>query len=207
MPSAWHFSDASNTTCMQHFLSSGIAAAQLSEGGFSVRRKVVDTSHDERATHYGLQGRATNVVPVTSEALPKKYPNIQDGMVARIFLGGASRANEPKILNKVAKVAKAYDSVKGHIPELLWYHTFTNPTSTIRESLGVPKPTTRSRVFYIIIFNKLYPITKLHGKELFDVWYQCILCHVTLEGRGLPSRCQSSKHDVVQDRREAKKVS
>jgi hypothetical protein len=112
------------------------------------------------------------VVPVTSEALPKKYPNIQDGMVAKIFWGEASRTTEPKILNKVAKV---YDSVKGHIPEL-WNQTFTNPTSTIRESLGVPEPTTRSRVVYIIIFNKLYPITKLHGKELFDAWYQCILC-------------------------------
>jgi hypothetical protein len=113
------------------------------------------------------------VVPVTSEALSKKHPNVQDGTVAKIFWGEASRTTEPKILNKVAKVAKVYDPVKGHTPELLWHHTFTNP---IRESLGVPEPTTRSRVVYIIIFNKLYPITKLHGKELFDVWYQCILC-------------------------------
>ncbi|KAG2069347.1 hypothetical protein BDR04DRAFT_689045 [Suillus decipiens] len=28
---------------------------------------LLHTSHDERITHYGLQGRATNVVPVTSE--------------------------------------------------------------------------------------------------------------------------------------------
>jgi hypothetical protein len=137
---------------------------------------LLDTGHKERVTHYGLQGRATNVVPVTSEALSKKYPNVQDGMVAKIFWGEASRTTEPKILNKVAKIAKVYDSVKGHIPKLLWHHTFTSPTSTIQESLGVPEPTTRSRSFYLIVFHKLYPITKLHGKELFDVWSQCILC-------------------------------
>jgi hypothetical protein len=52
------------------------------------------------------------------------------------------------------------------------------------------------------------------------VWYQCILCtcfrrftrlfvdkacrpHYSVEGRGPPSRCQSSKPDVVRDRRGA----
>ncbi|KAG1745554.1 hypothetical protein EDD22DRAFT_918743 [Suillus occidentalis] len=134
---------ASNTAPV--VLSSGITAAQLSKGGFSVKRKVVDTSHDERATHYGLQGWANNVVPVTSEALSMKYPNVQDGMVAKIFGGEASRTTEPKILNKAVKIAKVYDSVKGHIPELLWHHTFTNSTSTIRESLSL-----RSDVLYLL---------------------------------------------------------
>ncbi|KAG2072822.1 hypothetical protein BDR04DRAFT_1230270 [Suillus decipiens] len=43
---------------------------------------LLHTSHDERATHYRLQGRAANVVPVASEALAKKYGSFQDGMVA-----------------------------------------------------------------------------------------------------------------------------
>ncbi|KAG2032563.1 hypothetical protein BDR03DRAFT_1094849 [Suillus americanus] len=149
---------------------------------------LLHTSHDERVTHYGLQGRATNVIPVTSEALAKKYPHIQDGMVAKIFWGEAGRTSEPKILDKVNEIAKVHPTVQGHIPELLWHHTFTSPTSAIREALGVPEPTMGSRVLYILVFRKLHPITKLHGKELFDVWRQCILCHLTLWKEGVYHR-------------------
>ncbi|KAG2065069.1 hypothetical protein BDR04DRAFT_1060995 [Suillus decipiens] len=146
---------------------------------------LLHTDHDDRVTRYGLQGRATNIIPVTSEALTKKYGNFQDGMVAKIFWGEASRTSEPEILKRVEEIAEAHDTVKGHIPELFWHHTFTNLTSTIREALGIPEPTTGSRVLYILVFRKLHPITKLHGKELFDVWYQCILCHVTLWKEGV----------------------
>ena len=52
---------------------------------------LLHTSHGKRVTHYGLQGRATDVVPVTSEVLTKKYPHVQDWMVAKIFWGEASR--------------------------------------------------------------------------------------------------------------------
>ncbi|KAG1895329.1 uncharacterized protein F5891DRAFT_984273 [Suillus fuscotomentosus] len=149
---------------------------------------LLHTSHDERVTHYGLQGRATNVVPVTSEALTKKYGKFEDGMVAKIFWGEASRTSEPEILKKVEEIAKRHATVQGHVPELLWHHTFTNPTSAIREALDVPEPTTGSRVLYILVFRKLFPITQLHGKELFDVWRQCILCHVTLWKEGVYHR-------------------
>jgi hypothetical protein len=137
---------------------------------------LLHTSHPERVTHYGLQGRATNVVPVTSEALTKKYGNFEDGMVAKIFWGEASRTSEPEILRKVEEIAKRHPTVEGHIPQLLWHHKFTNPTSAIREALGVPEPTTGGRVLYILVFRKLHSITKLHGKDLFDAWRQCILC-------------------------------
>ncbi|KAG2346907.1 hypothetical protein BDR05DRAFT_997282 [Suillus weaverae] len=147
------------------------------------------TSHPERVTHYGLQGRATNVVPVTSDTLAKKYTHIQkDEMVAKIFWGEASRTSEPEILKKVKEIAKVHASVKDHIPELLWHHTFTNPTSAIREALGVPEPTKGSRVLYILVFRKLKPITELHGTEFFEVWRQCILCHITLWKEGVYHR-------------------
>ncbi|KAG2087331.1 hypothetical protein BD769DRAFT_1617619 [Suillus cothurnatus] len=149
---------------------------------------LLHTSHDERVTHYGLQGRATNVVPVTSEALTKKYGNFQDGMVAKIFWGEASRTSEPEILDKVKGIAKVHPTVQGHIPKLLWHHAFTNPTSVIREALGVSEPTKGSRVLYILVFSKLHLITELDGRELFDVWYQCILCHLTLWKEGVYHR-------------------
>jgi hypothetical protein len=149
---------------------------------------LLHTSHDERVTHYGLQGRATNVIPVTSEALAKKYTHIQDGMVAKIFWGEASRISEPKILDRVKEIAKVHPTIQGHIPELLWHHAFTNPTSAVREALGVPEPTVGSRVLYILVFRKLHSITKLHGKEFFEVWRQCILCHLTLWKEGVYHR-------------------
>jgi serine/threonine protein kinase len=130
------------------------------------------------------------VVPVTSEALVKKYPNIQDGMVAKIFWGEASRTSEPEILKRVEEIAKRHTTVQDHIPELLWHHTFTNPTSAIREALRVPEPTTGSRVLYILVFRKLHPIItkELRQKEVFDVWSQCILCHLTLWKEGVYHR-------------------
>ncbi|KAG2096083.1 uncharacterized protein F5147DRAFT_393285 [Suillus discolor] len=149
---------------------------------------LLHTSHDERVTHYGLQGRATNVVPVTSEALTKKYGKFEDGMVAKIFWGEASRTSEPEILKKVDEIAKRHVTVQGHVPELLWHHTFTNPTSAIREALDVSEPTKGSRVLYILVFRKLFPITQLHGKEFFDVWRQCISCHLTLWKEGVYHR-------------------
>ncbi|KAG2065052.1 hypothetical protein BDR04DRAFT_191035 [Suillus decipiens] len=149
---------------------------------------VLHTNHDDRVTHYGPQGWTTNVVPVTSEALTNKYGNFQDGMVAKTFWGEASRTGELEILEKVKEIAKMHDSVKDHIPELLWHHKLTNPTSAIREALGVPGPTTSSRVLYILVFRKLERITELHGKELFNVWYQCILCHLTLWKEGVHHR-------------------
>ncbi|KAG1803457.1 hypothetical protein EV424DRAFT_1647590 [Suillus variegatus] len=149
---------------------------------------LLHTSYNRRVTRYGLQGRATNVVSVASEALTKKYDNLQDGMVAKIFWGEASRTSEPEILDKVDEIAKVHSSVKGHIPELLWHYKFTNSTSAIREALGVPDPTTGSRILYILVFRKLKPITELYGRELFDVWYQCILCHLTLWKEGVYHR-------------------
>ncbi|KAG2134882.1 uncharacterized protein EDB93DRAFT_1254386 [Suillus bovinus] len=83
---------------------------------------LLHTSHDERVTDYGLQGRAINVVSVTSEALAKKYPNPQDGMVAKIFWGEEGRNSEPKIFDKVEQIANVHPTVQGHIPELPWHH-------------------------------------------------------------------------------------
>ncbi|KAG2359068.1 hypothetical protein BDR07DRAFT_1415906 [Suillus spraguei] len=149
---------------------------------------LLHTGHDERVTHYGLQGRATDVIPVTSKALTKKYTNIQDGMATKISWGEANCTSEPKILYKVMEIARVYATVKDHVPELPWHHTFTNPTSAIREVLGVPDPTTGSRMLHIHIFRKLQPITKLQEKEFFDVCFQCILCHATLWKEGVYHR-------------------
>ncbi|KAG2051445.1 hypothetical protein BDR06DRAFT_958977 [Suillus hirtellus] len=113
---------------------------------------------------------------------------VSNGTVAKIFWGEADRTSEPKILDKVEKIAKVHPTVEGHIPELFWYHAFTNLACAIRETLGVPESSMSSRMLYILVFRWLYPITKLHGKDLFDVWRQCILCHLTLWKEGVHHR-------------------
>ncbi|KAG1796275.1 uncharacterized protein HD556DRAFT_1234576 [Suillus plorans] len=120
--------------------------------------------------------------------LPVCNGQVSNGTVAKIFLGEAGRTSEPKILDKVEEIAKVHPTVEGHIPELFWYHAFTNPACAIREALGVPESSMSSRMLYILVFRRLYPITKLHGKDLFDVWHQCILCHLTLWKEGVYHR-------------------
>ncbi|KAG1779616.1 hypothetical protein EV702DRAFT_1194993 [Suillus placidus] len=137
---------------------------------------LLHTSNDARVTHYGLQGRATNVVPVT------RWDGCQD------LLGEETRTSEPEILEKVKEIAKVHQSVEGHIPVLLCHQRFTNPTSSIRKALGFLEPTKGSRVLYILVFPKLSPITKLHGDELFNARRQCILCHFILWKAGVYHR-------------------
>lgn len=143
----------------------------------------------DQVKNYGLKGRATNVFDVTSKRLAEEFPHAQkDGMVAKIFWGEQQRTSEPDILKKVAEIAAKKNSVKGHVPDLLWSHKFVEPTSEVREQLGIPEPTKGSRVLYILVFRKLQPITKLHGKRFFDVWKQCILCHFDLWQGGVYHR-------------------
>ncbi|KAG0699558.1 hypothetical protein DFH29DRAFT_42328 [Suillus ampliporus] len=149
----------------------------------------IHTSDEERVTHYGLKGRATNVFPVASEALAKKFPEIEeDGMVAKIFWGEEQRTSEPEILKKVSEIAKQQPTVDGHVPQLLWYCKVKNPTSAVRKTLGIANPGKGSRVLYILIFRKLRPITELHGEDFFNVWRQCILCHLALWKGGVHHR-------------------
>ncbi|KAG2337157.1 hypothetical protein BDR05DRAFT_970511, partial [Suillus weaverae] len=79
---------------------------------------LLHTNHNERVTHYGLQGQATNVVPVTSKALAKKYGNLQDGMVAKIFWGEASRTSEPGHITLWKEGVYHRDISPGN---LMWY--------------------------------------------------------------------------------------
>ncbi|KAH7918879.1 hypothetical protein BV22DRAFT_892934 [Leucogyrophana mollusca] len=91
--------------------------------------------------HFGLCGRATNVLPVTSEALFNQAP-FPDGhitgdeYVAKIFWAEELRKSEPSIIQK-ARVAEE-ERVRGHIPEPVRWGQFADTSiATIREELGV----------------------------------------------------------------------
>ncbi|KAG0699553.1 hypothetical protein DFH29DRAFT_1014269 [Suillus ampliporus] len=165
----------------------GVELGDMELGGVDLE---IHTSDEDRVTHYGLKGRATNVFPVTSEALSKKFPEIgEDGMVAKIFWGEEQRTSEPEILSKVFDIAdKEHETVKGHVPQLLWHCKVKNPTSAVRKALGIADPTEGSRVLYILVFRKLRPITELDGEDFFNAWRQCILCHLALWKGGVHHR-------------------
>ncbi|KAG2049243.1 hypothetical protein BDR06DRAFT_1012346 [Suillus hirtellus] len=74
---------------------------------------LLHTSHSERVMHYRLQGQATNMVPVTSKALTKKFSKFKDGMVAKIFWGEVSCTSELEILKEVEEIAKRHATVQG----------------------------------------------------------------------------------------------
>ena len=63
-----------------------------------------------------------------------------------------------------------------HFDAMLRMLKIVEPTSEVKEQLGIPEPTKGSRVLYILVSPKFHPITKLHGRRFFDVWKQCILC-------------------------------
>ncbi|KAG1869480.1 hypothetical protein F4604DRAFT_1926874 [Suillus subluteus] len=56
-----------------------------------------------------------------------------------LFLEDLLGRGESEIVNKIKEIVKVHNTVKDHISELLWHHQFTNPTSAIREALGVPE--------------------------------------------------------------------
>jgi hypothetical protein len=170
--------DWSRHTAFKKDQNNGSHEIKIPDARIGVVDLELHTSDKDKVTNYGLKGRATNVFPVTSETLAKAHPDVQeDGMVAKIFWAEEQRTSEPSILEKVYEIAASKpDTVKGHVPDLLWSYKFDEPTSEIRKWLGVEEPTKGSRVLYILVFRRLRPITELHGKDFFDVWKQCILC-------------------------------
>ncbi|KAG2363000.1 hypothetical protein BDR07DRAFT_1405681 [Suillus spraguei] len=162
----------------------------------SKKKRIVDLTLDfnsnERTTHFGLRGRATTLFPVKSRALsaqPRQphFLNESTELVAKLFWPEEARQSEPEILEEVYKIAKEDPDVSGHVPEMVWFHKFEGTsTAIIRKALGIDD--TGSRVLYIIVFRKLYPITTLSGEEFLLAWWEVVKCHRALWKRGVHHR-------------------
>ena len=98
---------------------------------------------EERMTHFGLRGRATTVYPVESERLStllqeKPSENPSNGMVAKLYWPEVSRESEADILERVRQIAEKESKVKGHVPEMVWFHKFEETsTAHIRRTLSI----------------------------------------------------------------------
>ncbi|KAH7920991.1 hypothetical protein BV22DRAFT_1198538 [Leucogyrophana mollusca] len=140
----------------------------------------------DRVTHFGVNGRATDVLRVTSPQLEKQHPG--KDMVAKVFWPEDSRTSEVTILQQVSRLAKGNPKVEGHIPELLFWHKFENSTAELREALGIAGAREGSRSLYILVFPKLFPITDLSGDEFFSAWWDCVVCHREIWEGGIHHR-------------------
>ncbi|KAG1805109.1 uncharacterized protein HD556DRAFT_1283541, partial [Suillus plorans] len=184
------------------------------EPGFSGKVMIEDTQIDleldvkskERVTHFGIRGRATTVFPVKSKALSDRqrdprFPNESSELVAKLYWPEETRQSEPDILNEVYKIAQTDPDVRGHVPELVWFHKFKETsTSKIRVALGLKdadRAEQGSRVLYIIVFRKLIPITTLSGEEFIAAWWQVVKCHRALWKGGVLHRDVSPSNLMV----------
>ncbi|KAG2129041.1 uncharacterized protein EDB93DRAFT_1183411 [Suillus bovinus] len=148
----------------------------------------LDLKSDTRITHFGLRGRATNVFPVRSKYLSdiqkrEVCGNDSKELIAKLYWPEERRQSEDEILQNVYDIASKESTVKGHIPDMVWFHKFDETSTTkIRRSLGIQDADAKrgSRVLYIIVFRKLIPITSLSGDDFLSAWWQVVLCHYTL---------------------------
>ncbi|KAG1865761.1 hypothetical protein C8R48DRAFT_705930, partial [Suillus tomentosus] len=184
------------------------------EPGFSGKVMVEDAQIDleldvkskERVTHFGKRGRATTVFSMKSEALSglqrdPRFPNESSELVAKLYWPEETRQGEPDILKEVYKIAQTDPDVRGHVPELVWFHKFEETsTSKIRVALGLKdaeRAEQGSRVLYIIVFRKLIPITTLSGEAFIAAWWQVVKCHRALWKGGVLHRDVSPSNLMV----------
>ncbi|KAG1901814.1 uncharacterized protein F5891DRAFT_1144335 [Suillus fuscotomentosus] len=157
----------------------------------------LDVKSKERVIHFGIRGRATTVFSVKSEALSglqrdPRFPNKSSELVAKLYWPEETRQSEPDILKEVYKTAQTDPDVRGHIPELVWFHKFEETsTSKIRVALGLKdaeRAKQGSRVLYVMVFRKLIPITALSSEEFLAAWWQVVKCHCALWKEGVLHR-------------------
>lgn len=133
---------------------------------------VLDCSPDKRVTHWGLNGRATNVFSVTSQKLGSRRR-----LAAKFFWGEESRVGEPEILKKVSEIAEREPDVKNHVPVMVFHYKFLDSSTTIiRKRLSLPNPEKGARVLYMIVFEELTRITKLTSDSFLECWWHTVKC-------------------------------
>lgn len=115
--------------------------------------------------------------------------NTSTDMVAKLYWPEESRLSEPEILVKVQAIAEHDSRVKGHVPDMVWFHKFDETSTThIRKALEMNNAAEGSRVFYVIVFRRLEPITSLSDPEFRDAWWQIVVCHYILWKGGVYHR-------------------
>ena len=141
---------------------------------------IVDIKIDENTIrgHFGIVGRATQVLHATSESedprdVGKSLKDVE--LVIKVYWPEASRVGEKEIIDKALEIAQHNDDVNGHIPDLICSHDYTKySTNGIRTALGIENK--GHRVLRVMLFRRLYPITDLVGEEFWKAFWECFRC-------------------------------
>ncbi|KAH7889058.1 hypothetical protein F5I97DRAFT_1965822 [Phlebopus sp. FC_14] len=145
---------------------------QLANGSHKQMNITLQLSSEERITHYGLNGRATNVFPATGKDL-----NYSSDIIVKVFWGEKSCESEPEILEIVEGIAQDEQNgknVKCHLPELLCYEELPDTsTGEIRGRLGLDS--SGERALYVLVFRKPRPTTEPYGDEFLRAFWVQLL--------------------------------
>ncbi|KAG8915659.1 hypothetical protein FRC02_004400 [Tulasnella sp. 418] len=157
---------------------------QYGEMGVKLGKQLVE--------HWGIQGRATNILEVKALSLPPLIPSRlkerleTQGMVVKLSWAQSKRVRESEIIQEISKRIKKLseedqDAIEGHIPDMITSNTFPAfETRNIRNDLGIAVEDIENRVLIMSVFRKLRPITELEGDEFWRAWWDCVLCKSTI---------------------------
>jgi hypothetical protein len=147
----------------------------------SLSRSAIDITidHDDKIRdHFGIVGRATQMLPATSQSPdPREVgKNLGDvELVAKVYWPEASRVGEGEIIEMARQIASQNKDVHGHIPDLIRSHVFEEySTVMIRSALGII--TKGRRVLCVMVFRRLHPITDLIGERFWSAYWECFHC-------------------------------
>ena len=142
---------------------------------------IVINQSDKIRNHFGIVGRATQMLPANSQSKDPRDVGKSLGdmeLVVKVYWPEASWAGEGQIIDKARQIAQQNDYVNGHLPDLICSHDFDEfSTKEIRTALGMP--TQSYRVLRAMLFRRLYPITDLIGERFWKAFWECFRCKCT----------------------------
>ncbi|KAG8216345.1 hypothetical protein J3R82DRAFT_6423 [Butyriboletus roseoflavus] len=135
------------------------------DGPFDI---VLDCSPGKRLFYYGLNGRATNMFPLTSQKFGSRR------LVSKFFWDEESRVGEPGILKRVYEIAEREPVVRNHVLVVFSHVYLDSSTAIIRERLGLPTRKEGALVLNVIVFEELMQIRKVAGDLFLECWWRTV---------------------------------
>jgi hypothetical protein len=142
---------------------------------------IVIHQEDKLRDHFGIVGRATQMLHATSQSKDprdahKSLGNVE--LVVKVYWPEASRIGEAQIIHTAHSIAQENDDVMGHLPDLIYSHDFVEySTKGIRALFGIPIK--GHRLLRVMLFRRLYPITDLIGEKFWKAFWECFHCAYT----------------------------